>query len=45
MPRTPKNAPRYGNFDVDDAFKKALLRSYGDPELVDKALKRDSGKD
>ena len=41
MPRTPKSAPRYGNFDVDDAFKKALMRSYGDPELVEKMLKRD----
>lgn len=44
MPRTPASAPRYGNFDVDDAFKKALMRSYGDPELVEKMLKRDGGK-
>ena len=41
MPRTPKTSPRYGNFDVDDAFKKALMRSYGDPELVEKMLKKD----
>lgn len=41
MPKTPKTTPRYGNFDVDDAFKKALMRSYGDPELVEKMLKRD----
>lgn len=45
MPRTPASAPRYGNFDVDDAFKKALIRSYGDAELVEKMLKRDSSKD
>ena len=44
MPRTPKSSPRYGNFDVDDAFKKALMRSYGDAELVEKALKKDSDK-
>ena len=44
MPRTPASAPRYGNFDVDDAFKKALIRSYGDAELVEKVLKRDGGK-
>ncbi len=41
MPRVPKETTRYGNFDVDDAFKKALLRSYGDPELVERMLERE----
>ena len=44
MPRTPASTPRYGNFDVDDAFKKALIRSYGDADLVEKMLKRDGSK-
>ena len=29
-PKTESPTPRYGNFDVNDAFKKALERSYGD---------------
>ena len=47
MPKVPNEKPRLGNFDVDDAFKKALLRSYGDPALVERMLereKRDSKK-
>ena len=30
IPRTAAPKPRYGDFDVNDAFEKALLRSYGD---------------
>ena len=30
--RKPKEKPRYGNFDVTDAFTKALQRSYGDSD-------------
>ena len=42
MPRAPqKETPRYGDFDVDEAFKKSLLRSYGDPALVEKMLERE----
>lgn len=42
MPRVPqKEKPRYGDFDVDEAFKKSLLRSYGDPALVEKMLERE----
>ena len=28
--RRAENKPRYGNFDIDEAFQNALLRSYGD---------------
>ncbi len=35
MPRTPKNAPRYGNFDPLEAFEAALKRSYGDEKNDD----------
>jgi DNA replication protein DnaD len=30
--KTDAPTPRYGNFDVNDAFKKALERSYGENE-------------
>jgi DnaD/phage-associated family protein len=35
MPRTPKNTPRYGNFDPLEAFEAALKRSYGDEKNDD----------
>lgn len=45
MPRTPrKENPTYGNFDVDEAFRKSLMRSYGDSEIVDKMISRDKDK-
>lgn len=28
--KTPEQKPRYGNFDIDEAFQNALLRSYGE---------------
>ena len=31
-PRTEAEKPKYGNFDINDAFKKALERSYGKDE-------------
>jgi DNA replication protein DnaD len=30
--RKSESKPRYGNFDIDEAFKNALLRSYGDED-------------
>jgi DnaD/phage-associated family protein len=36
LPRAKKEAPRYGDFDVNDAFEKALLRSYGDTDKEEK---------
>ena len=44
IPKPPKSTPRYGNFDVEDAYKKALMRSYGDAELVEKMLQREKNK-
>lgn len=35
LPRAKKETPRYGDFDVNDAFEKALLRSYGDVPTTD----------
>lgn len=33
--RKSESKPRYGNFDIDEAFQNALLRSYGDGESED----------
>ena len=32
IPRTPKEKPRFGNFDATDVFEKVLARSYGDDD-------------
>ena len=36
----PEEKPRFGNFDVKDAFKKAMERTYGGNIDVDKELER-----